>query len=48
MTIELTEAEMRMTLEAVAMWASELSAQRHAINEERIKSVLLKLTTALE
>ena len=45
-TVKLTDAEVRMMMEAVASWAYDLSEVRHAVNEQRIKSVLAKLQYA--
>ena len=44
----LTKAETRMMMEALAMWACEISTVRHALHQEKIKSVQAKLQDLLD
>lgn len=44
----MTEAETRMMMEALAMWACEISTTRHALHADKIKSVQAKLQDLLE
>ena len=45
--VQLTDAEIRMILNAVAFWSSEISAERFARHMEKIKSVTAKLEAAV-
>ena len=44
----MTEAETRMMMEALAMWACEIPTVRHTLHAEKIKSVQSKLQDLLE
>lgn len=45
--ISLTDAEIRVMIEAVSVWGCEISETRHAIHENNINSILLKLGKSL-